>query len=185
MSIGTRQRWVVLGALLLATLTAAAWVSEDEKTTLAEAVGHVSPASQATEAPQRSGSKQSAEPMETLQIEKLRKSQTAPIAGDPFAARSWRKRAPAARPVAVVAAPAPPAPPPPPSAPPLPYTYMGKLVDDAGMAVFLVAGDRNLVVRQGETIDATYHLDSVSDARLLFTHLPTGIQQSFPIGEPQ
>jgi len=43
-------------------------------------------------------------------------------------------------------------------------------------------GDRNLVVKPGDVIDNMYRLDQVSDNAVMLTHLPTGMQQSLPIG---
>ncbi len=172
-----RQRWLILGGLLIVTVSAAAWVS-DEKGVAPDSVAEV-----VTPAPRRAVAVRTQ--TETLNLDKLRNRNLTPGAGDPFAIRKKSKPAAPAVPAVVAAPPPPPAPAPPPSAPPLPFAYMGKLIDETGMAIFLVAGDRNLVVREGDTLESVYHLDSVTESRLLFTHLPTGIQQNIPIGEPQ
>jgi hypothetical protein len=73
-------------------------------------------------------------------------------------------------------------PPPPPSAPPLPFTYMGKLIEDGQMTVFLTKQDRNYVVKVGDTIDGTYKVEEVSARMMTLTYLPLKIKQTLMIG---
>jgi hypothetical protein len=182
MTLGTRQRWLVLIVLLTAALTAAAWVREDDDVVVIEAVDTTAGGEtvRATRTPADAGAR-SAVAAEQVRLEKLRERDAAGVSGDAFAPRSWQR--PAAKPQAgdVVAAP----PPPPPSAPPLPFAYMGRLLDEDTSAVFLMQGDRSLIARQGETIDATYRIEEIAGTRLTFTHLPTGIRQTLSFGEPQ
>jgi hypothetical protein len=176
MKTGARQRWAVLIALLTAALSAAAWVREGDRTAEAQVV----------EAPARQARPASATPVrkdqaaERVHLEKLRAHPSTDRTDDAFAPRSWRKAAPklaaAANAVIVV---------PPPSAPPLPFVYMGKLLSKDARAVFLTQGERNLIVHEGDVIDAIYRVDKLSDAGLTFIHLPTGIQQNLPFGEAQ
>lgn len=176
MKFGTRQRWVVLIALLTAALSAAAWVREGDRIADAEVV----------EAPVRQPRPASAAPVrkeqtaERVHLEKLRTRPSADRTDDAFAPRNWRKPAPrlSAAASAIVVAP-------PPSAPPLPFVYMGKLLSDDARAVFLTQGERNLIVHEGDLIDAIYRVDKLSEAGLTFIHLPTGIQQNLPFGEAQ
>jgi hypothetical protein len=70
---------------------------------------------------------------------------------------------------------APPPPPPPkikPQAPPLPFTFMGRMIDGGQQIVFLVNGDRNLVVREGETFAGSYRVDKIDDQAVTLTYLP-------------
>jgi hypothetical protein len=176
MKFGARQRWAVLITMLTAALSAAAWVRDGDKAADAQVV----------EAPVRQARAASGTPMRTEQVEervhleKLHVRATAQRADDAFAPRSWRKtatKAQAAANAAVIAQP--------PSAPPLPFVYMGKLLSEDAHAVFLTLGERNLIVHEGDVIDAIYRVDKLSDAGLTFIHLPSGIQQNLPIGEPQ
>lgn len=175
MKFGARQRWAVLIALLTAALSAAAWVREGDRPVRADiAEAPARPARPASAAP--APKEQTAD---RVHLEKLRMRSAAERTDDAFAPRSWRKPAPkpsVANFVAVA---------PPPSAPPLPFTYMGKLLSDDARTVFLTQGDRNLIVHEGDVIDAIYRVDKLSDAGLTFIHLPTGIQQNLSIGEPQ
>jgi hypothetical protein len=175
MKFGARKRWALLIALLTAALSAAAWVREGDKAADAEII----------EAPARPLRTAGASPVRTahevdrVHLEKLRARPPAGANDDAFATRSWRKPAPklSAAANAVVVAP--------PSAPPLPFVYMGKLLSDEARAVFLTNGERNLIVHEGDVIDATYRVDKLADEGLTFVHLPTGIQQNLAFGEAQ
>ncbi len=177
MKIAARQRWVVLIALLTLALTAAAWVRDADKSSAAEVVEAPARAARPTRA-----TPAAQPPVERVTLEKLRGHGLNANAADPFAPRNWRKAVPrstASNAVVVVA------PPPPPTAPPLPFVYMGKLLSEETTAVFLIQGERNLIVREGDVIDATYRVERLAEAGLTLTHLPTGIQQTLTIGEPQ
>jgi hypothetical protein len=117
-----------------------------------------------------------------LDLRKLQRPRSAGPTGEIFGPRDFRPEPPLpkraiAQPgsAALQAAP-------PPSAPPLPFAYMGKLDESGSTIVFLAVGDRNLVVKPGDVIDNMYRLDQVSDNAVMLTHLPTGMQQSLPIG---
>lgn len=176
MKIGKRQRWAVLIALFTAALSAAAWVREGDRTAEANVVE--APARQARFTGAPPARKEQA--IERVHLEKLHMHPTADRTEDAFAPRTWRKPAPkavaAANTVTIAR---------PPSAPPLPFVYMGKLFSEDARAVFLMQGERNLIVHEGDVIDAIYRVDNLSDAGLTFIYLPTGIQQNLPIGEPQ
>lgn len=73
--------------------------------------------------------------------------------------------------------PPPPPPPPKPQAPPLPFTYLGHLAEDKGIALFLGRQQRTLIVRTGDSIDGTYRVDAITAQRAVFTYLPLDIQQ--------
>ncbi|MGH8698612.1 MAG: hypothetical protein ACREVS_19150, partial [Burkholderiales bacterium] len=68
-------------------------------------------------------------------------------------------------------------PPPPPQAPPLPFAYLGKMVDGAQTTVFLAASDRNYLARAGDTLDGRYRVESIAEDGLAFTYLPLGTKQ--------
>ena len=92
-------------------------------------------------------------------------------------------RVPGSRPAPVVVAAAPP---PRPEAPPLPFTYLGKLVEDGRTTLFLAREDRNYVVRAGDTIDGTYRIEEIRDAAAVFVYLPLKSKQTlaFAAGAP-
>jgi hypothetical protein len=79
--------------------------------------------------------------------------------------------------------PAAPAPAPPPTAPPLPFTFMGKLLSGPEAKVFLTLGDRNLVLREGDTVDATYRVEKIAEGAITLVYLPLDERQTIITGE--
>jgi len=79
--------------------------------------------------------------------------------------------------------PPPPAPPPPPpSAPPLPFTFIGKSLQDGVWQVYLARGERAYLVREKEVIDGTYRVDAIKPPVLTLTYLPLDKVQQLNIG---
>ena len=76
----------------------------------------------------------------------------------------------------------PPPPPPPPSAPPLPFTYLGKSLQDGVWQIYLARGERTYLVQDGETIDGTYRVDAIRPPVLTLTYLPLEQRQQLNIG---
>ena len=177
MAIPAQQRWIIYAIALALTLVAVRWAGGQDS-----ADNGVAAARQADEAakPARGAPAGAAATERVPEVRlDLLGSRTSPApAGDPFQARSW---APAPEPE--------PAsrrrlPPPPPQAPPLPFAYIGKLVEDATTTVFLARQDRNYVVRAGDTIDGTYRVERIADEALVVTYLPLKIQQTLPFSVP-
>lgn len=76
----------------------------------------------------------------------------------------------------------PPPPPPPPSAPPLPFTYIGKSLQDGVWQIYLARGERTYLVNDGDTIDGTYRVDAIRPPVLTLTYLPLEQRQQLNIG---
>ena len=89
---------------------------------------------------------------------------------DPFAPRSFSQPA----------APQPAGKPAKPVAPPLPFRYLGKMIEDGKLAVFLARGDESLSVHAGQKI-GEYRVDRVTDSEVVFTYLPLKTKQSLPL----
>ncbi|HSD54080.1 MAG TPA: hypothetical protein VLC47_07930 [Burkholderiales bacterium] len=165
-----RTRWLILAIALGLALVAARLVGrEDDSPPPAVTPARTAEQASAARAP------------EHLDLDRLAARKGGAPAGDPFRALSWqtvaqeeaRKNAP------------PPPPPPRPKAPPLPFVYMGKLIEDGRVAVFLTQGDRNHIVRQGDTIDGTYRVDAVTEQSLSLTYLPLKQKQELAFGGAQ
>ena len=73
------------------------------------------------------------------------------------------------------------APPPKPTAPPLPFAYLGKVIEDGKLSVFLARGGENLTVGPGDTIGGEYRVEAVTDSEIRFTYLPLKTKQSLPL----
>ena len=176
MKLGLRR--LVLAGLLTATLAAAAWMSEDTDRGNAEIVAVAQNETARASPPSRSGPR--TEPAQ-VNLEKFKSHKFGETARDPFAMPAPRVRPKPVPPSAAAAAVAAPAPPP--TAPPLPFTYLGKLRSAQDSAVFLTQGERNLVVREGDTIDSLYRVEHVAKSEITLVYLPLDQRQTLFIGE--
>lgn len=86
---------------------------------------------------------------------------------DPFSSHSWLPPRPKLAP-AVNAAPV---------APPLPYRFAGQLLLDSGMQVFLARGDEIIPVKEGDTVDGQYRVESVSTTNMALVHIASNTRQ--------
>lgn len=157
---------IFLGLMLTGTLAAAAWVSQDD-----EAGGDaVAPA---VERALNNGGRGHQANLPVLELGRLARTEPGEPGQDPFASKTWY---------------VPPPPPAPekkvqevvrPMAPPLPFSYMGRMVEEDGhVVVYLAQGSRALSVSAGDTIDGSYRVDKVSASQLTLTYLPLDIKQS-------
>lgn len=96
-------------------------------------------------------------------------------AADPFARRSFGA---AEQPAA--AAPEQPAVP---QVPPLPFTYLGKVIDDGKLSVFLGRGEDSFSLSAGkrQKLDDQYRVDKVTESAVVFTYLPMNARQTLDI----
>jgi hypothetical protein len=67
-----------------------------------------------------------------------------------------------------------------PEAPPLPFRYLGKMVEDGKLSVFLANGDESITVHAGTRI-GDYRIDKITEAEIRFTFLPLKTKQSLPL----
>lgn len=160
MDKASKRRWSIWGGILLATVIAI-----------------FAPDPQSTE----SVVEKAAAKVESSKVS------TAPTAeseaeeeDDPFAPRSWE----------------PPPPPPPPTLktqnivrnepapvqapvgpPPLPYSYMGQMLDGGEQVVYLGRGEQLVVARLDETLEGVYKVIRMTNSEIEFLHLPSGEKQ--------
>ena len=66
------------------------------------------------------------------------------------------------------------------TAPPLPFKYVGKMLDGDKLAIFLTRGDESLSVAAGDTV-GEYRVDKVTELEISFTYLPLKTKQSLPL----
>ena len=90
------------------------------------------------------------------------------IAADPFSAQAWLPR----RKPAVVSEP------PVAAVPPLPYRFAGQFHRDSGIEVYVARGEEIFPVKEGDTLDGQYKVDSVSATEVSFVHIPSGTRQT-------
>lgn len=65
-------------------------------------------------------------------------------------------------------------------APALPFRYLGKMVEDGKLSVFLANGDESITVHAGQRI-GDYRVDKITEAEIRFTFLPLKTKQSLPL----
>jgi hypothetical protein len=70
----------------------------------------------------------------------------------------------------------------PPAAPPLPFTYIGKIVNGDKLTIVVSSPDGNYAITSGKVIDGKYRVENVDDFQVVFTYLPLNIQQPLLIG---
>uniref|UniRef100_I1XJA2 Uncharacterized protein n=2 Tax=Methylophaga nitratireducenticrescens TaxID=754476 RepID=I1XJA2_METNJ len=63
-----------------------------------------------------------------------------------------------------------------------PYIYVGKLIEDGEMRVFLTNGRKNYVVKTGDTLEDTWQVKSIESTEMILVNLPTQTQVSVKIG---
>jgi Tfp pilus assembly protein PilP len=68
-----------------------------------------------------------------------------------------------------------------PQAPPLPFAYLGRMLEDGKLAVFLARGAESYSVQAGDTIGGEYRVDTVTDKEVTFTYLPLKTKQRLPL----
>lgn len=70
-----------------------------------------------------------------------------------------------------------------PVAPPLPFVYMGKILDHGQLSVFLSREEKPYIAKTGDVLDGTYRVDSIRPPLMELTYLPLSQKQSLNIGE--
>lgn len=55
---------------------------------------------------------------------------------------------------------------------PLPFAYLGRMIDDGKVSVFLAQGEDSYSVQQGEVVQQ-YRVDKITEKDIRFTHVPT------------
>ncbi|MGQ0544176.1 MAG: hypothetical protein ACT4P3_02445 [Betaproteobacteria bacterium] len=68
-----------------------------------------------------------------------------------------------------------------PAAPPLPFAYLGKVIEGGKVEIWLSRGGELLAVAPGDRIGADYRLDAAEGDTLAFTYLPLGQRQTMDL----
>ena len=67
-----------------------------------------------------------------------------------------------------------------PEAPPLPFRYLGKMIEDGKTKIFLANGEESITATPGQRI-GDYRIDKITEAEVRITYLPLKQQQSLPL----
>lgn len=178
MSVSGRGRWL-LYAVLIGAMALVQWADGQDRTEAGDQTRPSAPSTAAAPATHGAGTAADSPPMSQVNLALLNARPTTPSERDLFAQVSWEQKA---REEALQRNPPPkPPPPPPPAAPPLPFTYLGRMVEEDRVIVFLQHGERNLVVREGETLVGVWRVDRVTDQAIGFTYVPLGKSQTLSL----
>ena len=90
---------------------------------------------------------------------------------NPFAARSWAPPPPPAPVVRAVV----------PKAPPLPFVYMGKMLDGKAITAFVSMSGQTHLLHGGDTV-RDYRVEAISAKEITFIYLPLNEKQRLPLG---
>jgi hypothetical protein len=151
--LGRRALFAVLALALLASV-----VTGREKPAL-EVVAHEAVPAQAAAS-------------DGIDLAKLERPALQASHADPFARRSF------AVPTQVVSVEAAK-----PAAPPLPFRYIGRLIEGGKTETFVMRGDEPISIAAGQQIDAEYRVDAITDSSIRFTYLPLRLKQSLDLAQ--
>jgi len=106
-----------------------------------------------------------------IDLEKLQRADGSLPQNDPFARASFgqpeRRHAAAA--------------PHKPEVPPLPFQYIGKVIEKGTQEVYLMRGDELVSIAAGQKIGADYRVDRITDKAISFTYLPLKTKQTLDL----
>ena len=130
----------------------------------------------ASDAEQKAKTQQAAERHQEiiLNIENLTRHKVDLPKEDPFVAKLPPPPPPPA--------PTPPPPPPAPVAPALPFTFMGRMVENDHTTVFLTKQNESYSVKLNDVLEREYRVDKIDNDQVTFTYLPLNVQQTLYIG---
>lgn len=175
-----QSRHRMLGLALAATLLATAWLAFESDPLEGPATGNrkgVGPrgATDGGYARARSARRPQDEPLVVPNADALVREPFGTATANLFASHNWQP--PPATPAPPVASPPPKA-----MAPPLPFHFLGRLVDSGKTVVFLGVGERTLHARIGDMVDGRYRIESVDADNIVFLYQPLNERQSLQIG---
>jgi len=75
-----------------------------------------------------------------------------------------------------------PAPPPPPTAPPLPFTVIGKSLEEGKWEVYLASGQSTHIAHEGAVLEGAWRIDRIAPPLMTLTYLPLNQIQQLNIG---
>lgn len=158
-----RNRWILLGGLLALTLGVSLWLDADrgDDTVVVDLAKT-----------DRAKSLRQASEEESLALDALRWQRVADKPDNAFEVKSWYVAPPQPKSL----------PPPPPAAPPLPFTYLGRMMEKGEATVFLLNQDRNYAVKIGDVLEGTYRLASIETGAITLIYLPLNMQQTLATG---
>lgn len=171
-----KQRWLAIGSVLLATLAAGYMIDDEplpEKSKTKKGATTRSVASSSTQVSRLTSANDTAGDAAAAPLSFPDPTTADAVAQaetiDPFRNKNW------------VVTPPPP-PPAKPTAPPLPFQYLGKVIEDGGVRVFLNHQGNNLIVKAGDVINGIYTVVDIAGSKMTFLYQPLKEKQALSIG---
>ena len=115
------------------------------------------------------------QPAMDIDLAKLQRPEAGLPQNDPFAARSF---GPEPKPQAAGAAQGKP------DVPPLPFQYIGKVIENGKQEVYVMRGDEVLTLASGQKIGNEYRVDKITGKSITFTYLPLKTRQTLDLPAP-
>lgn len=66
--------------------------------------------------------------------------------------------------------------------PPLPFTYLGRMLEGRETVVFLLFQEKTVAVRRADVIDGTYRVEQITPQSMVLVYLPLKEKQSLDFG---
>lgn len=165
------RRWTILLALLLGAAGLVAFGPPPQKTEVVAPVRVARPsAGTSVKTSDKDG------PAGSGMIIAVRPRARNSMLVDAFALQNWTPPPPP---------PPPAAPPPKPTAPPIPFTVLGKKLEDGTWQVFLGQQDKTYIVRARDMIGSDYRIETIAPPNVVMTYLPLNQQQTLSIGNAE
>jgi hypothetical protein len=114
------------------------------------------------------------EPLLHIDLAKLERTEAALPTIDPFAPRAFGA---ASKPKQAAA-------PEKPALPPLPFQYVGKVIEDGKQEVYVMRGEELLALAHGQKIGNEYRVERITGSRITFTYLPLKTTQTLDLPAP-
>lgn len=111
-------------------------------------------------------------PPRELKVADLKARGLGDMATNLFETKSWYVPPP----------PPPPSPPPKPVAPPLPFSFIGRMIEEGQTAVFVSIQDRNQVLRVGDVVQGVWRVDAIDSTNMKLTYLPLNENKYLALG---
>jgi hypothetical protein len=107
-----------------------------------------------------------------IDLDKLVRAESSLPQNDPFAQRSFGAEPKAPQAAAGDARPA---------VPPLPFQYIGKVIENGKQEVYVMRGDELLTLARGQKIGNEYRVDKITGTSITFTYLPSKTRQTLDL----
>lgn len=109
------------------------------------------------------------QPRVEIDLAKLERAEAGLPQTDPFAPRSFAPQQPRDNAVQK------------PAAPPLPFQYIGKVIENGKLEVYVTRGEELLSLSRGQKIGEEYRVDKISASSVTFTYLPLKMKQTLDL----